>query len=151
MEPLKAGASGETSRFFAEKLTNDILEVGFYSQAMAKAEKLQKTSGRAGTRAHLYMEWMIEAIDKKLMAYKTPTGDRFGALSEIYLNHKGHVDTRRGKGTLGLDVLLFMNGMPFLGLDLKTGRSWTPKELRKVENWFGVPVLQFGLDKWRTK
>jgi hypothetical protein len=134
-----------------ENLVNAILELGFAAQAMAKADKRAKTSGRAGTRAHWYLELFMQDLDLALRKLTATGGDKYGLLSEVFVDRNGKMVKRRAKNSLGVDVLLFRNGARILGLDLKTGKYWTAEKQRRLERILGVQVLQFGLDKWRTK
>ena len=99
------------------------MELGFYAQAQVAAEGKALTKGRAGTTAHAYFEWMAQGMSKESPQSLKNGSDVYTLHTEEFRDVKGEVVGRREAESLGLDAVLYKNGTPILGLDLKTGRA----------------------------
>jgi hypothetical protein len=62
--------------------------------------------------------------------------------AEEFRDSVGNIVGRRAAGSKGVDAVVYRNGAPVRGFDLKTGRSWSATELQEVERRFGVGVTQ---------
>jgi RHS repeat-associated protein len=137
---------------FEEQLITEIVTLGFYAQSMVKGEKKEKTHGVSGTVAHSYYEWMSQDMVKEAPLSFKNGSDVYTLHTEEFRDVNGDVVGRREVNSLGLDTVLYKNGEPFLGLDLKTGRAWSTSQYEAVVKRFGfIPIIQFGLDNWKTK
>ena len=105
-----------------------------------------------GTRAHTYFEQEVKALGKQLES----SGSRLRLKEEVFRKRGvggmyGSVGGRRELGTKGLDAELRYvkaNGkvVPIMGFDLKTGRGWTPGEMRIIRQHFGqMPIYQISV------
>jgi hypothetical protein len=47
---------------------------------------------------------------------------------------------RRAAGSKGVDVVVNHEDVPQIGLDLKTGRGWTPAQLKEIKKRFAIPI-----------
>jgi RHS repeat-associated protein len=113
------------------------------AEALAGSKGVPTQSGRRGTEAHRLFEILIEQFDRVLRSTKAATGDKYGVMSEVFVDKSGKVVSRRAGGSYGLDVVIMRNGMPVLGIDLKTGNAAFSAEMRKeLEKRFGTHVIE---------
>ena len=89
--------------------------------------------GAAGTRAH-------ENLKIRIKSFKPVAG--ISIESEVYFDKQGQETTAHEKGSLSVDILIKRNGKPALGIDLKIGRGFTRKKIRKLIKRSGVPIVQ---------
>ena len=97
-----------------------------------------RTRGRLGTRAHVN----FEALNARLNAIVQRAGRGFEVHIEEFRNTSGSIVARRATGSMGLDAVVYQNGVPVAGFDLKTGRLWSAAELAAVQARFGIPLTQ---------
>jgi RHS repeat-associated protein len=117
---------------------------GAMADLRTQAAAVPRTQGRFGTRAHGDFETTNTSLDTATRAEGSPITfdlEQF-RLAPVTPTLPGAVTSRRARGSLGLDALVSLNGVPVRGFDLKTGRGWSATELGKIEERFGVPVTQ---------
>jgi hypothetical protein len=147
--PVAAGAVG-LSRFITEvRLTR---EIGGAADRAAQrladdiASGIQfRGRGAEGTRAHQYFEDEIRTINSRLEA--RGSSHRINAEEFRYDVLPGQVrgdlaPYARAPGSRGVDAVLYRNGQPIRGFDLKTGGGWSPGELQALQKRFGIPIEQ---------
>jgi len=108
------------------------------SELQAKAAGFTRRYGRLGTEAHTRLEPVVVGVDDAM----SQAGSRFSLRAEEFRDPLGNVVGRRAPGSLGVDAVAYENLQPIRGFDLKTGRPWTPAELKELERRFGVPIVQ---------
>ncbi len=111
------------------------------SQATTAAESasIPRTKGRLGTRAHAH----FEALNKVLNEIVKKAGKGFEVRVEEFRDAAGNVTGRRAAGSVGLDAVVYHNGVPVAGFDLKTGRGWSPAELKVIQARFkAIPITE---------
>jgi len=126
------GIVGNQVVLFAREALYDVLT----DAALAEASKAVK-----GTKAHTRFEKKInnfaKGFNKRWAKYKV------SIKAEVFFDDGGVNVSRRAKGSLGIDVVIFHNFKPLFALDLKTGKSWSKSQLKKRSARFGnIPIVQ---------
>jgi hypothetical protein len=106
----------------------------------ARAANVPRTHGRFGTRAHSDFEQLNNRLNSELRSAGSP----FEVRAEEFRDVSGAVVGRRAGGSIGSDVVVYRNGVPIAGFDLKTGARWSASKLIEVQRRFGVSVTQIG-------
>jgi RHS repeat-associated protein len=110
----------------------------------SQAAAVPRTHGRFGTHAHKEFEASNASLNQATQAGGSPLalGPEEFRLSSPISGGAGPVVPRRASGSRGVDVMVYVNGIPVRGFDLKTGRPWTASELKDLERRFGVTITQ---------
>lgn len=108
---------------------------GQWALGIAEVEKDGQERHKIGTEAHLWFRHLNEELAK--------TFDRVGSNPE-YFGIEGIEVRRYTLGSKSVDLMLTLRGEPVLGVDLKSGRTWTKRDRQKVVNAVGCPVIQIG-------
>jgi hypothetical protein len=110
----------------------------------SRSAAVPRTYGRFGTRTHTEFEASNVAQDQAMQAAGSPLSlgvEEFRGASGSS-GGAGPIVPRRSRGSRGLDAMVYVNGIPTRGFDLKTGRPWTAAELQAFERRFGVTITQ---------
>ena len=103
------------------------------------AASTPRTFGRFGTAAHS----QFETLNNQLAAQLQAANNGFSLVPEEFRDTAGNVVGRRAGGSLGLDAVIYQNGAPVLGLDLKTGVGWNADTLKQLQARFNnIPIIQ---------
>lgn len=126
------GIVGNQITLFAREALLDVLT----DAALAETSKAVK-----GTKAHSIFERKIrdfsKGFNKRWAKYNV------SIKAEVFVDDEGDVASRRAKGSLGIDVVVFHNKRPLFALDLKTGKAWSKSQLKKRSARFGnIPIIQ---------
>jgi len=126
------GIVGNQITLFAREALYDVLT----DAALAEVSKTVK-----GTKAHTRFEKKIntfaKGFNKRWAKYKV------SIKAEVFVDGGGIQTSRRAKGSLGIDVVVFHNFKPLFALDLKTGKAWSKSQLKKRSARFGnIPIFQ---------
>jgi len=119
------------NRIIADIETNAAWGIG-----IAEAEGVPRTQGRLGTFSHQTFEYLNGLLTK--------LGTGFRVEAEFFVDEKGKQTTRRAPGSVGVDAMIFFRGERFLGVDLKSGRGWSPADKAELEKRFKAPLIQIG-------
>jgi hypothetical protein len=98
-----------------------------------------------GTTAHLDLEDKIEEDFQRFKKRAEKKGFVLNGIevkSEVFRNPDKSPGRRRGKGTVGLDVVILHKGTPVLAFDLKTGKGWSPAQITERKRRFGSSIIQ---------
>ena len=133
------------------KTIEDIMDA---ATRQAWSEGLVNAGGGAlGTRAHRYTEYLLDHLNVMLAKGKM----KIGVLAEQFVSPVGPGDflkpagppkdfkwilSERKKDWLGIDAVLYENGVAVLAIDLKTGSAWSKQELRILLERFGLKEEQ---------
>jgi len=93
-----------------------------------------------GTKAHSQFEKKIKALNRRLKSQKFFKDIRIEA--EFFVNKDGDMVSRRAKGSVGIDVMVFWRGKRVLAFDLKTGRGMGKKRKKDMLERLGVDIVE---------
>jgi len=99
-----------------------------------------------GTKVHTRLEKLIKA--EFSTRYKYPGGWYLYIVPEVFFDKNGE-GSRRGKGTLGVDVLFYIvhgereytDADAKIILDFKTGKGWSNSHMNRLEDRFGKATI----------
>ena len=123
-----------------ERLRRMIDDLAAAAIGMSEADKVAGTFGRKGTRAHAYLEEMINQLNDSLIAANSP----FRVEAEQFFDAAGGLASRRGKGSLGVDIRIKFGSKVIENPDLKTGRGPSSSKLADIEKRAGGPSPSIG-------
>lgn len=126
------GIVGNQIVLFAREALYDVLT----DKALSSASKSIK-----GTKAHSIFERKINKFSKGFN--KRWAKRKISIKAEVFFDNHGAETSRRAKGSLGVDVVVFHNFKPLFAIDLKTGKGWSKSQLKKRSARFGnIPIVQ---------
>ncbi len=130
------------------KAIEDIMDAAT-RQAWAEGLVNSEAKNALGIRAHRYAEYLLDQLNVMLARGKT----RIGVFAEQFVAPLGPGDfllpagptkdfrwilSERKKDWLGIDAIVYENGVAVLAIDLKTGRAWSKSELKVLLERFGL-------------
>jgi len=82
-------------------------------------------------------------LNNQFNAQLQDCGSQFSIAAEQFRDAAGNIVARRATGSLGVDAVVNQNGVPVLGMDLKTGAGWSANTVNQVQMRFNnIPVIQ---------
>jgi len=99
-----------------------------------------------GTKIHTRLEKLIK--DQFSTRYDYPGGWHLYIVPEVFFDKNGK-GPRRGRGTLGVDILFYIvqgdrgytDADAKIILDFKTGRGWGNRHMNRLEDRFGKATI----------
>ncbi len=120
-----------------QRVVGDLMNTA-YRQALSEGLINKGGNNALGNRAHQYSEFLLDQLNIMLAG----SGEKIGVFAEQFLpkvfrTQSEWIASATKSGWLGLDAVIYKDGIAVLGMDLKTGRSWAGIELRKILARFG--------------
>jgi hypothetical protein len=140
-----------------EELKKTIQGIMDAATRQAWSEGLTNEIGnRLGNRAHRYTEYLLDQLNVRLAKGKMRIGvfaEQF--ISDVDIFHSGAGQgwtlSKNEKGWLGIDAVLYQDGVPVFAIDLKTGKGWSKTQVQTLLQRFGLKdkdLLQYHPKLW---
>jgi hypothetical protein len=135
-----------------EGLKQTIRDLMDAATAQARKEGLKNVghNNLLGDRAHRYTEYLLDLLNLRLSKSRMKIGvfaEQFVAprkggkwiLNEAE-KQRGWILSENRKGWIGIDAVVYENGLVAGAIDLKTGRTWSRSELEIVLQRHGIDI-----------
>lgn len=120
-----------------EKVVRELMDAAV---RQAKSEGFRNTGRKnaLGNRAHRYTEFLLDLLNLRLAKDSSGLGVFAEQFRATRRKKRDWILSQNKKNWLGIDAVLYENGLLDFAIDLKTGREWSKAEKMEYLKRFGL-------------